>query len=571
MMDVPPSAHEGSPKLPRRRLFGAAGIAGVSGLLAAHHRALELPASATPETASAQEDEEGLSGAVVISSVSTVDSLDPALAVDTETERVCRQVFESLIGIDRETGATAPLLATDWEVSSDGLTHTFELRQDVTFHDGADLTAEAVAANVERWGRLDELYGAGNLRQSVPLAFESVFGGFLGDESCVFDSVEVEDDHTLVLHLTEPVVFLVQALTLPAFGIVSPETLSDEDPGLVSRSPTGTGAYRVAQYEPDEIVLEAYEDHWNGGSAAAAELPEDSAPEKVMVTAVPRSFDRLRDLQRGRVDVYDYITADNLRPLVQSGRLILQRDPFSILYLGFNLDHPVMAQAEVREAAARAVDRSGLVERFFLEGTRTAHEFVPAALGVQSEEARRYGRNMETAQELLEDSDYDGEPLPFYYPMTATRSYLPQPEAVYAAIAADLTEAGFSIRPRPVPWDEGYVDQLLGDEGRAMHLLGRNGGYRSAHSFLGPLFARATSEFHYDNEDVRDLIRKARGEEDEETRNALYREVTEIVSDELPALPLVFPISGVALGQRVADYPMSPVLHELFRDVRTAI
>lgn len=575
-MDALPASSDGTPELPRRRLFGAAGIAGVSGLIAAHHSALELPvsrAAGTTQASSAAEvdEEDPLAEAVVVSSVSAVESLDPALAVDTETERVCRQVFESLIGIDRETGSTAPLLASDWTVSSDGLTYTFELQQDVTFHDGAELTAEAVAANFDRWSRLDELHGAGNLRQSVPLAFESVFGGFMGEESCVFDSAEAEDDHTLVLHLTEPVVFLPQALTLPSFGIASPDTLSDEDPGLVSRSPAGTGAYRVAQAEPGEIVLQAYDDYWNGGNAAAAELPEESAPEQVVVAAVPRSFDRLRDLQRGRIDVYDYITADNLRPLVQSGRLILQRDPFSILYLGFNLDHPVMAQSEVREAAARAVDRSGLVDRFFLEGTRTAHEFVPAALGVQSEDARRYGRNMETAQELLEESDYDGEPLSFYYPMTATRAYLPQPEAVYAAIAADLTEAGFVIRPRPVRWDQGYVEELLDDEDRAMHLLGRNGGYRSAHSFLGPLFSRSTSEFHYDNEDVRELIREARGEEDEDARGALYREISEIVAEDLPALPLAFPISGVALGRQVADYPMSPVLHELFRDIRSAV
>lgn len=567
-MDVLPSSSAGSPQLPRRRLFGAAGVAGVSGLLAAHS-GVARPDPLTPTTAETQEGQRGpRAEAVVISSVSTVDVLDPALAVDTETERVCRQVFETLIGIDKETGATAPLLSTDWEASSDGLTYTFELRQGVTFHDGTELTAEVAAANFERWSRLDTLYGSGNLQRSMPLAFESVFGGFLDDEACVFDSVEAEDTHTLVLRLTEPLVFLTQALTLPAFGIASPETFSDEDPGLVTRNPTGTGAYRVAQAEPEEIILEAFEDHWDEGSTAT-EVAEDSAPEQVVVATTPRSFDRLRDLQRGRTDVYDYITADNLRPLVQSGRLILQRDPFSILYLGFNLDHPVMAQDAVREAAARAVNRSRLVERFFLDGTRTAHEFVPAALGVQSEETQRYGRNMETAQELLEDSDYDGEPLSFYYPMTATRAYLPQPEAVYAAIAADLTEAGFTVRPRPVPWDKGYVDQLLADEDRAMHLLGRNGGYRSPHSFLGPLFFRSTSEFHYDNEDVRELLREARGQDDEEARTALYREIAEIVSEELPALPLAFPISGMALGQQVADYPMSPVLHELFRDIRT--
>lgn len=252
---------------------------------------------------------------------------------------------------------------------------------------------------------------------------------------------------------------------------------------------------------------------------------------------------------------------------MQSGRLILQRDPFSVLYLGFNLDHPVMGDPEVREAAARAINLTTLVESYFLEGSRPAYQFTPAALGVHSEESARYGYNVEEAQELLAETGYDGEPLRFYYPMNATRSYFPRPEAVFASIARDLTAVGFNIVPRPVSWDDGYVDSLLDDDQRAMHLLGRNGGYRSPHSFFGPLFSHQTTEFNYDSPEVRELIRSARSENGEQSRNDIYREIADLVAEDLPALPLVHPISGVALGRGVADYPMSPVLHELFKDI----
>lgn len=541
------------PEIDRRRFLGATGVAAASSALALHHTS--APASALP--AESAEGQEAPESSIVVSAVSAITSLDPALAVDTETERVCRQVFETLVGIERETGGTAPLLAADWSVSSDELTYTFELQEGVTFQDGSELTAEVVVANFERWGRLDEIYGDEVLGSTVPLAFESVFGGFMGDEACVLESVEAQDELTVVLTLTEPVVFLLQALTLPAFGIASAETLSEEDPGLVSQQLSGTGAYQVASAEGREIVLTAFEGHWNGAPQA----------EQVTVRSIPRSFDRLRELQRGALDVYDYVTADTLRQLVQSGRMFLQRDPFSVLYLGFNLDHPVMSEPLIREAVARAVNRGALVENHFLEGTRTAHQFTPAALGVHSDEALRFSMNMEEAERLLEESGYDGEPLPFYYPMNATRSYLPQPEAVFASVARDLTRVGLNVRPRPVPWNDGYVETLLEDEDRAMHLLGRNGGYRSPHSFFGPLFSQQTPEFNYDNEDVRDLIHRARSETDEEARNDLYREAAELIAEDIPALPLAYPISGLALGQDIADYPFSPVLHELFRDI----
>lgn len=540
--------------LQRRRFLGAMGLAGASGALQ-WSASKSTPGSAAQASA-ADDPAAGDPRAVVLSSVSSVASMDPALAVDTETERVCRQVFETLVGIDGETGAAAPLLATDWEVSRDGLTYTFTLREDVLFHDGSALTAEVVVANFQRWGRMNRLLGT-DAPARTTLAFESLFGGFFDDDGCLLESVEAADELTVELTLSEPLVFLPQALTMPAFGIASAEVLSDSDPGLLAREPRGTGAYRLLRVGPEEVVLDAFADYWDGQPPA----------ERVVVRTLPRSFDRLRELQRGKIDVYDYITADNLRSLVQSGRLILQRDPFSILYLGFNLDHPVMGNAEVREAAARAVSLSTLVESFFLEGSRPAYQFTPAALGVHSEQASRYGYNVEEAREMLADSGYDGEPLRFYYPMNATRSYFPRPEAVFASIARDLTAVGFNITPRPVSWEDGYVDSLIDDDDRAMHLLGRNGGYRSPHSFFGPLFSQQTREFNYDSPEVRELIQSARSEDDEQSRNDIYREIADLVAEDLPALPLVHPISGVALGRGVADYPISPVLHELFKDI----
>ncbi|GAA1142645.1 ABC transporter substrate-binding protein [Nesterenkonia lutea] len=538
----------------RRRFLGAFGVAGAASVLPRPTVALtgSSPTLSSPAESPASTEPRG----IVLSAVSSVVSMDPALAVDTETERISRQVFETLVGIDDETGATAPLLATDWEVSRNGLRCTFSLRPEVTFHDGTELTADVVLANFRRWGRMNELLPADGPERTT-LAFESLFGGFMDDEACLLESVTATDDLTVELTLKEPLVFLPQALAMPAFGIASAEVLSDSDPGLLAREPMGTGAYRAISVEDDEVVLEAFEDYWEGAAPA----------ERVVVRTLPRSFDRLRELQRGKIDVYDYITADNLRSLVQAGRLILQRDPFSVLYLGFNLNHPVMGDVDVREAAARAINLNALVESYFLEGTRPAYHFTPAALGVQSDEAARYSYNVEEAQALLEDTGYDGEPLRLYYPMNATRSYFPRPEAVFASVARDLTAVGFTIEPRPVSWDGGYVEALLEDDDRAMHLLGRNGGYRSPHSFFGPLFSQRTREFNYDSEEVRGLISSARSESDEQRRNEIYREVSDLVAEDLPALPLVHPISGVALGQGVTDYPMSPVLHELFKDI----
>ncbi|GFZ93328.1 ABC transporter substrate-binding protein [Nesterenkonia alkaliphila] len=543
--------------------IGASSAAGTAAAL--HSAATPEPGEGSDDPLEQYQEDSGTgeaAGSITIAGIHLPSSLDPGMVVDTESERIIRQIFEPLVGIDQETGSVAPLLAEDWEVSQDELTYTFILREGVVFHDGTELTAEVVAANFERWGQLDYLYGYGNISRATPLAFPSVFGGFMGAEECVLEAVEAEDEQTVVLTLSEPVHYLLQALTLPAFGIASAEVLVDSDPGLITRRPIGTGPYRLAEpTEEDNSTatrLQAFGEYWDA----------HEGPAEVVVRALPRTFDRLRELQRGEVDVYDFITADNLRTLVQSGRLILQRDPFSVLYMGFNLNHPVMSDFTIRQAAARAINRTQLVEDYFLDGSRPAYQFTPAALGVHSDTALQYGYSLTMAQELLEDSDYDGEPLDFYYPISSTRSYLPRPEAVFAAIAADLTAAGFVIRPRPVRWEDGYVDQLMADSNRAMHLLGRNGGFRSPHTFFSPLFGQPSQEFHFRDPEVMELLDEARAEPDQKTRTELYQQVADLVQDQLPALPLAYPISGMALGARVADYPMSPVLNERFAEIR---
>src|SRR5699024_9751180 len=114
---------------------------------------------------------------------------------------------------------------------------------------------------------------------------------------------------------------------------------------------------------------------------------------------------------------------------------------------------------------------------------------------------------------------------------------------------------------------DGYIDQLMGDSDRTMHLLGRSGGLRSPHAFLGRLFGHLSREFNYRNDELSQLLNDARAETEEEPRTELYREVAEVIASDLPALPLAYPISGLALGPRVADYPMSPVLNERFNEI----
>ncbi|WP_313815977.1 ABC transporter substrate-binding protein [Citricoccus sp.] len=494
-------------------------------------------------------------------------SLDPSLTVDAESHRSTRQVLETLLGVDHNTGAPIPHLASDWTVSDDGLRYTFSLTPDVEFHDGTALTADVVAANFERWARLPDLLGQDRLDRLPRLAFASVFGGYAGDEQCRYVECQTVGERTVSLVLSAPIVFLAAALTSPPFALSSPDSwvefdraLADTEPGdLPEARPSGTGPFLWGAAPSGGtgehlLVLEADPDYRGGPSAVGPVTLS-------MITGVQQ---RLRELRRGRLDAFDYVSPSTLRPLVQGGAQVLQRDPFSVLYLGMNTQHPILGQLYVRQAVAHALDRRALAEEYFLAGSSRADEFVPPSLGVAHPELTTYGYDAEKARELLELAGYRGEPLEFLYPVETSRPYLPSPEPVYARIAEDLAHVGFVLEPVPVRWEDGYLDRLTADTGRAFHLSGRTGEYRDPHPFLEPLFGSHSTEFGYSNPFVVETLAAAVSTRDAETRTRLYRRGAESLALDLPALPLVYPISAVASGHTLVSYPTSPVLDERF-------
>ena len=568
--------------LPTRRSMlglGAVALASVTGCTGAGQPPLGTAGeSATPTPGAPVKFTFGASGAA--------ETLDPALVADTDSLRITRQIFEGLVGVDPNTGAPTPGLATAWKSSGDGLTHTFALRRNVVFHDGTTFDADAVVTNFARWAALHRKLGG-----LAGQAFESVFhhsdlpaegdadpedeaGGEDGSAvpgGSYYGGCRAQDAGTFVLELRKPLTGLIEALTLPGFGMASPRALREldadhpADDGFgrsvspFGKRPVGTGPFVFAAQEDTSVTLKANPNHWR----------DDGQIDSVTFEVLRDAPSRLRALRRGTVDGYDMVTLEELRDLVRAGQQVLQRDPFSVLYLGMNQSNPRLASADVRRAAAHAVNRQQLIERYFIAGTKEARGFVPPSLGVPNAETY-HGYNPSMANELLEASGYDGEPIPFLYPLNATRAYLPLPERIYAELSSQLTEVGFNIKPVPIGWSEGYVDTVLSGRTAGFHLLGWNGSYRDPDHFIGSLFGTLSAQFGHDSAELRTMVVAARSMPNGDDRAAAYQRIGELVAKDLPALPIAFPISAVAVSDRVVSYPSSPVLDEVMDRVTLA-
>jgi peptide/nickel transport system substrate-binding protein len=492
--------------------------------------------------------------------------LDPALVSDVESYRITRQVLEGLVGVDQTTGQPTPLLATEWSQSDDGRAYTFKLREKVTFQDGTPFDAAAVCTNFNRWFNFPQA-----LRQRAPgTTFKGVFKAHADQAALsIYKGCTAVAPDNVRISLTQPFTGFLQALTLPAFAISSPRALSAEHADALDRSrggqpmsayglhPVGTGPYTFGSWDPGTVTLTSNKNYW-GDKGQIGTI-------KFVTYDFPQA--RMQALLDGKIDAYDAVTVGDFDQLVKSGKQIIQRDPFSVMYLGMNQEVPILQNLKVRQAIEMALDKDTLIRRFFIDNTATASQFVPPKLSGFNNNAPALGYNPDKAKELLASSGYKGQQLKFYYPLNVTRPYLPTPEKVYAEISRQLTAVGFNIKPVPVDWADGYLKKVTSPGDHALHLLGWNGSYSDPDNFVGPLFGEKTGEFGYQDPQVFSKIARARGLPDGKDRTAQYQTINAQIAATVPAVPIAFPISALALSDRVLKYPASPVLNEVFTNV----
>ena len=168
--------------------------------------------------------------------------LDPHTSELPEAGVIFRQLYDTLIYRDQDSEQFLPGLAIDWQVSPDGLAYTFQLREEIVFHDGSSFTASAVAQNVERIFH--------------PESDASLARELLGP----LQRIEILEDYRIRLHLFEPYAALLDGLAQPFLGIASPVALGRFDGLRYQYHQSGTGPFILDDYLPgDSIILRRFD------------------------------------------------------------------------------------------------------------------------------------------------------------------------------------------------------------------------------------------------------------------------------------------------------------------------
>ncbi|AQQ54585.1 ABC transporter substrate-binding protein [Planococcus lenghuensis] len=470
-------------------------------------------------------------------------SLDPAEVTDTESENVSQSILETLTTFEEGTTEVAPMLATDWEVSEDGLTYTFELREDVLFHDGTEFTAEDVVYNFERWAAGDA--------DSFPM-YGNVFGGFEGDESHDFASVEAIDENTVEFNLTKTQPTFLKDLALTPFSISSPEAI-EEFGAEYGSNPVGTGPFIFGEWQRnDRIVLNAFEDYW---------LEDHPKVSQVIFRTIPENSARLNSLLSGEVDMINGVDPENYETIEENPDLkLLSRPPLNIGYLGLTVTREPFDNPLVRRALNHAVDKEAMIEAFFGGQAIPAKNPIPPAVAGYNDELEPYPFDPEKAKELLAEAGYpDGFEMELYA-MPVARPYMPDAGRVAEYLQSSFADIGVTAEIVTFEWAT-YLEKAKNGEADAF-LLGWTGTNGDADDFIYSLWhgenIGSLNSTQYDNPELNAILEEARTITDQEQRNELYREAQEIMHEDAPIIPLVHASPALAAKENVIGFDPHP-------------
>ena len=325
-------------------------------------------------------------------------TLEPINAISNTGPRIVHQIFDTLItrdwfgnGADGDGIDLVPALAESWERIDDKSVR-FRLRQGVLFHNGDEMTAEDVAytfSSERLWG--DE-------------AIKTIPNG--RNFSPDWDEPVVEDSHTVVLRTKTPS-FLTEKYVASWLGNIVPKAYYSELGAVeFGNRPIGTGPYKFAEFiSGDRVVLEANDEYWG-------ETPTAST---ITYQVVAESATRVAGLISGEYDIVTTLTPDDMElidsypDLETRGTLIENVHMFT-----FNMNQPAFKSKELRRAMALAVNRPLLVEALWKDLAVIPNGFNFPHYGASYDPDRRpMEYDVEEAKRLVEESGYDGSPIPY--------------------------------------------------------------------------------------------------------------------------------------------------------------
>jgi peptide/nickel transport system substrate-binding protein len=451
--------------------------------------------------------------AVVLASSAITTTLDPAAALSSVGRTYSKQVFDTLVSFDGG-GELQPGLATEWERIDDTAIE-FTLREDVTFSNGSELTAEDVVANVERVLSGDPAYAV------VAGRIATVKGA----EAVSEDVVRVET--------TGPDPVLLNRLTL--LDIVDPDTFGEE-------RPAGTGPFEVTEYQENtSITLTRVDSSWRAGEGV----------KDLTIQAIPNPTTLASALRTGEVDIAFGLPADASTQLESSGFRTIASSAGSAAINSLVADaEPMLEDPRVREAINLSIDREAFVDAALGGfGAPNGSQFLQEGYVGFDPDLPHFEYDLDRAKELIAEAGAEGLELP----IATTALFKTQAEAV----AGFLNAAGF--KSEVVIEDlSAFIPTLL-QQSKYPLLYWQTDYYELRDIVSVTRFGPPApgQQSHFDNARYQELFTQQAQEMDADERESMIQEMARIMREEAGVLFLAWPDNLYTAAPHIDEVPLS--------------
>ncbi len=479
-------------------------------------------------------------------------SLDPAFARNQANIWATTQLYNGLVELDQEL-KTGPAIAKSWEISEDGKTYTFHLRDDVYFHD-----SEVFPEGKGRKVRAQDF--AYSFRRIVDPATASTGAWVFNDKVLTDATGAISDtafvavnDSTFRVYLQAPFIAFLEILTMPYAYVVPQEAVNQYGKDFRAK-PVGTGPFRFKLWdEGNAIVMLRNPNYWKRDTAGV-QLPYLDAVQVSFITDKKSEF---LTFMQGKLDFMSGIK-EGSRDLILNPDGTVQddfKDKFTVQkvpylnteYIGFQLDPaklkdatPALQDKRVRQALNYAINKKEMIAYFRNNIGIPGHSgMVPPSLPSYNDSlVRGYSYNPSKAIALLQAAGFSAQ-----NPLQLRLSTVQEHKELAEYMQKKWAEVGAVVQ---IDINQAPAHQETVDNGRAAFFMKSwLGDYPDAENYLALFYSKNFSpagpnKTHFSNAAFDRLYEQAKLERDIKKRWQLYQQMDQIVVEESPVIVLFY-------------------------------
>ncbi|WLG69022.1 ABC transporter substrate-binding protein [Pseudomonas brassicacearum] len=481
----------------------------------------------------------------------------------TDFDASAETMFNRLTQFERGGTAVIPGLATKWDISEDGLTYTFHLREGVKFHTTPyfkptrEFNADDVLFTFNRMISKDDPF-----RKAYPTEFPYFTDMGMDTNITKIDKV---DDHTVKFTLKDVDAAFIQNMAMSFASIQSAEyaaqLLKEGKAPDINQKPVGTGPFVFKSYQKDSnIRYTGNKDYWK---------PDDVKIDNLIFAITTDPSVRMQKLKKNECQITLFPRPADLKALKEDKALKMpDQAGFNLGYIAYNVmdkikgsnEPNVLANLKVRQALDMAVNKPQIIDSVYQGAGQLAVNAMPPTQWSYDTTIKDAKYDPEKAKELLKEAGVKEGTNITLWAMPVQRPYNPNAKLMAEMLQSDWKKIGLNVNIVSYEWGE-YIKRSKGGENQAM-IIGWSGDNGDPDNWLNVLFGcdslSGNNFSKWCDKKFDDLVKQAKRTSDQSKRTELYKQAQHVLKDAVPMTPIAHSTVYQPMRANVQDFKISP-------------